>query len=236
MNQTSKIRRAAALLALSVVGGAQANDTQQSLDAIRKAAGEFVKSQIPGEPNTVEIAVGNLDERLRLAACTQPLQATLPAGGLFREKTTVAVSCSAGARWTVYVPVSIATNVSTLILRHAALRGARITAEDIEVQVRKVGGTSASYLTNVTELTNRSLKRPLPAGSALTADVLEEDALVKRGQQVTLLASLSGLEVRAMGRALTDGRAAGRVRVQNLATQRVVEGVVESADVIRVTP
>jgi flagellar basal body P-ring formation protein FlgA len=236
MNQTSKIRRAAALLALSVASGAQAFDAPQSLDAIRRVASEFVKSQIPGEPNTIEISVGNLDERLRLAPCGQPLQASLPVGAAFRERTTVAVTCPAATRWTVYVPVSISTNVSALVLRHAAVRGARIRVEDVEVQTRKVPGTSASYLTNVSELTNRALRRPLPAGSVLTADAFEEMALVKRGQQVTLLAALGGIEVRATGLALADARAASRVRVQNMSSQRVVEGVVESANVIRVTP
>ena len=62
------------------------------------------------------------------------------------------------------------------------------------------------------------------------------DTVVKRGQQVTLLASVGGIEVRATGRALNDAQAAGRVRVQNLASQMVVEGVVESGSVIRVTP
>jgi len=236
MKHTSKTRRAAALLALGAVSGAQAFDTPQSLDAIRKAADEFVRSQIPGEPNTVEVSVGALDERLRLASCSERLQAALPAGAMFRENTTVAVTCPGSTRWTVYVPVSIVTNVSTLVLRHAAARGAHLAQEDIEVQVRKVAGTSASYLTSVTELTRRTLRRPLPAGTVLTVDVFDEDAVVKRGQQVTLLASAGGLEVRATGRALNDGHVAGRVRVQNLASQRVVEGVVESADVIRISP
>jgi flagellar basal body P-ring formation protein FlgA len=236
MNHTSTIRRAAALLALGVVGTAQAVDTPQSLEAIRKAAQQFVRAQIPGEPNTVEISVGALDERLRLAACSKPLQAALPAGGTFREKTTVAVTCPGETRWTVYVPVSIATNVSTLVLRHAALRGTRVTAEDVEVQVRQVAGTSASYLTNVTDLTGLTLKRPLAAGSVLTADAFQADTVVKRGQQVTLLASAGGIEVRAVGRALSDGQAASRVRVQNLSSQLVVEGVVEGGNVIRVTP
>lgn len=127
MMHTSKIRRAAAILALGFIGGAHSADSTQSLDAIRKAAEEFVRSQIPGQPNTLEVAVGPLDERLRLAACEGPLQATLPAGATFRAKTTVAVTCRSGSRWTVYVPVSIATNVSVLILRHAALRGTRLS-------------------------------------------------------------------------------------------------------------
>lgn len=236
MQHTSRIRRAAVLLALGAVATVQAVETPQSLEAVRKAAQQFVQEQIPGEPDTLEISVGTLDERLRLAPCNEPLQASLPAGAAFREKTTIAVTCPGGTRWTVYVPVSIATNVSTLVLRHAALRGARVGLEDVEVQVRKVGGASAGYLTNVTELTDRVLKRPLAAGSVLSADAFEADVLVKRGQQVTLLAALSGIEVRAPGRALSDGRAAGRVKVQNLTSQLVVEGVVESGSVIRVTP
>src|SRR5918994_7457189 len=110
MIHTTKVCRAAALLALAAASGAQATDTTQSLEAIRRAAQVFVRSQIPGEPNTVEIAVGMLDARLRLAACPEPLHAALPSGARFGEKTTVVVTCRGGARWTVYVPVSIETN------------------------------------------------------------------------------------------------------------------------------
>ena len=64
--------------------------------------------------------------------------------------------------------------------------------------------------------------RPLAAGSGLTVDAFMADSMVKRGQQVTLLASAGGLEVRANGLALSDGGSADRVRVQNLASQLVV--------------
>ena len=130
MRHTSKIRSAAVLLALGAVSAAQASDTTQSLEAIRQAAQMFVRSQIPGEPNTVQIAVGALDAGLRLAVCAEPLQAALPSGAMFREKTTVAVTCRGGTRWTVYVPVSIETNVAILTLRHAGLPGARRRATD----------------------------------------------------------------------------------------------------------
>ena len=130
MRHTSKLRHAAVLLALGAVSAAQATDSTQSLEAIRQAAQMFVRSQIPGEPNTVQIAVGALDAGLRLAVCAEPLQAALPSGAMFREKTTVAVTCRGGTRWTVYVPVSIGTNVSILTLRHAGLPGTRRRAID----------------------------------------------------------------------------------------------------------
>jgi flagella basal body P-ring formation protein FlgA len=42
------------------------------------------------------------------------------------------------------------------------------------------------------------------------------------------------LEIRASGRALMDAPAGARIQVQNLSSLTVVEGVVESADVVRV--
>jgi flagellar basal body P-ring formation protein FlgA len=104
------------------------------------------------------------------------------------------------------------------------------------VQTRMVSGTADSYLTDVAELSGRTLKRPLGAGAALTADAMMADSVVRRGQQVTLLAAVGGMEVRARGVAMTDAPAAGRVKAQNLSSGRIVEGIVESADVIRVSP
>jgi flagella basal body P-ring formation protein FlgA len=132
--------------------------------------------------------------------------------------------------------VNIETQTSVLVLRHAAGRGARLTAEDVEVQTRTVTGASDDYLTESAELAGRTLKRPLGAGAAVTADALVADSLIKRGQQVTLLAAAGGMEVRARGVAMNDAPAAGRIKAQNLSSGRIVEGFVESADVIRITP
>jgi flagellar basal body P-ring formation protein FlgA len=62
------------------------------------------------------------------------------------------------------------------------------------------------------------------------------DVLIHQGQQVTLIATVGGLQVRATGKALANGSAGARLRVQNLSSLKVVEGVVENEDVIRVAP
>jgi flagellar basal body P-ring formation protein FlgA len=216
---------------------AQANTTMQSLDVIRAAAQAYVKEHVPKQaPGTVHVTVGALDSRLRLAECSEPLKAALPPGASFRARMTIAVSCPAGSNWTVYVPVTVETQTSVLVLKHAAARGVRLTSQDVEVQTRMVSGSADDYLTEVAELSGRTLKRPLGAGAALTADAMMADSLIRRGQQVTLLAAVGGMEVRARGVAISDAPAAGRVKVQNLSSGRIVEGIVESADVIRVSP
>lgn len=216
---------------------AQANAGIQPLDAIRATAQSYVKEHVPGpRPGAVEVTVGSLDSRLRLANCSEPLKASLPPGATFRARMTVAVSCPAATSWTVYVPVTIQTEIPVLVLKRAAARGVRLTSQDVEVQTRLVSGPADSYLTDVAELSGRTLKRPLGAGAALTADAMMADAVIRRGQQVTLLAASGAMEVRARGVAMADAPAAGRVKAQNLSSGRIVEGIVESADVIRITP
>lgn len=240
MNRVSIFRRFVlwfALSALCVPMLALAEDGLQSLDAIRAAAQTYVKKQIPSQaPGTVDVNVGALDARLRLASCAEPLKVSLAPGANFTARMMIAVGCPSGSAWTVYVPVTVESHTPVLVLRHPATRGAKLTAEDVEVQTRVVAGTGSTYVTDVTQLARRTLKRPLGAGTAVTLDALVDDALVKRGQHVTLLAAAGGLEVRAFGLAMNDAPAAGRVRVQNLSSNRIVEGVVETADVIRITP
>jgi flagellar basal body P-ring formation protein FlgA len=242
MNLATTFRRFAPRITITALSVAIASPVfaeaeVQSLDAIRAAAEGFVKQNVPKQQQEgVHVNVGALDSRLRLAACADPLKVALPTGATFRGRMTLAVSCAGGATWTVYVPVSVETQVSVLVLRHAVGRGSRITAGDVEVQTRMVSGSSDDYLTDVAELDGRSLKRPLGAGAALTAEAMAADALVKRGQQVTLLAAVGGMEVRATGVAMTDAPGGGRVKAQNLSSGRIVEGVVETSNVIRITP
>ncbi len=240
MKKVSIFRRVLPGLVASLVAMpalAQGDGSIQSLDAIREAAQTFVMRNVPQPaPGAMTVNVGALDPRLRLAPCADPLKVSLPVGATFRDRMTVAVGCAGPSSWTVYVPINIETQSPVLVLRRAASRGARLTADDVEVQTRIVRGTGASYLTEVAELAGRTLKRPLGAGAALTAEVMADELIVKRGQHVTLLAAAGGLEVRAAGVALNDAAAAGRVRVQNISSNRIVEGVVESADVIRITP
>ena len=89
---------------------------------------------------------------------------------------------------------------------------------------------------DVDALARNTLIRPLAAGAVLTMDALVPDFIVKQGEAVTLLASVGGIEVRAPGRALSDGRDGARIKVQNLGSLRVVEGVVDTTHVIHVTP
>jgi flagellar basal body P-ring formation protein FlgA len=212
---------------------------RQSLDALRAAAEQFVRTQlgtrsaVQPDATRLKVAIGTLDERLRLAACRSAPLAALPDGAAFAARMTIGIRCVDPA-WTVYVPVSVQSETQVLVATHALARNLTPGATDVESQTRWVPGFAHLYVTDLKALAGRHLRIPIAQGNALTVDMLAADVLVKRGQRVTLLASAGGFEVRAQGEALADSGAGGRVRVQNLASHQVVEGVAESATLVRV--
>ena len=71
--------------------------------------------------------------------------------------------------------------------------------------------------------------RPISSGAVITNQLLLAAKAVQRGQSVTLVADAGGLSVRMAGRALSDGLVNQRVRVQNLSSGKIVEGIARSA-------
>ena len=208
----------------------------QSLDGIRAAAEQVITSQVQTTNTSIRTyaQAGTLDSRLRLAACTVALQGFLPSGVTISARTTAGVRCAAPL-WSVYVPVSVESELDVLVLKAAAARGAQLRAEDVETRRRRVPGFPTAYVSDIAALAGWHLKSAAGPGAPLTTDLLVRDILVKRGQRVTLLAVVGGIEVRAQGEAVSDATAAGRVKVQNLSSRKVVEGQVETADRVRVS-
>jgi flagellar basal body P-ring formation protein FlgA len=235
MNRSSP--RIVCFLTLVVAASSMAHaQTMQSPDDLRRAAEAFMveRLHIAGSGVVTHATAAALDSRLRLQSCTRPLQGLLATGAQVTANITVGVRCTSPL-WTVYVPVAIESEMKVLVLRQAATRNAALGPADIEVQTRRVPGAAASYLTTVDQLQGRHLRMPAAPGTALTVEQFAADILVKRGQRVTLVASLGGLEVRAQGEAMADATATGRVRVLNLSSRKVVEGQVESTDRVRVS-
>jgi flagella basal body P-ring formation protein FlgA len=147
----------------------------------------------------------------------------------------VGVACDGPVHWTVYVPVTVESRISVLVLKHPVPRDARLTSEDVNVETRKVTGLATAFLTDVSDLRARTTGRPLPLGTTLTMDMFKADMVIKHGQDVTVIASAGGIEVRAAGRALADAAGGARLKVQNLSSLKIVEGVVEGPDLVRVS-
>jgi len=203
----------------------------ESPERIRTIARDYAQ-QLSGTGTQVEATA--LDERLRLPACKQSPSAFMPQGNNGRGAITVGVRCDAPVAWTLYVPVRISQTMQVLVLSRSLGRGEVITTDMLSLQSRDTAALPYGYLNNLADAIGKTLKRPMVAGSVLSPDAMETQRIIKRGQLVTVISRIGGLEVRAQATALSDAGQGDRLRAENKSSHRVIEGVVRSADTIEV--
>jgi flagellar basal body P-ring formation protein FlgA len=225
---------ALALLALLACGSGFAQ-SPQPLDGIRVSAEQALRAVIDPSLSGVQLSALPLDARLRLPACQAKLDTFVTPPRHNQSRSPVRVSCAAPT-WTLHVPVEIRRTHAVLVLRRAVGRGEPIATADVSTQTRVLPGLGSPFVSSLDQLNGRLTRRPVPEGTALPADALTAALLIHRGQTVTLLANASGFEVRAPGKAMADAAARQRVRVQNLNSLKIVEGVAENDGVVRVLP
>lgn len=226
----------AVLLAPASFGQALQSTTLQDVESIRTIAADHIRQLLqPPATVTLHAEAGILDRRLRLPACTQAPQAFSPSGELrAATRLTIGVRCESPA-WSVYVPVTVESELAVLVTTRALPRNAAVTAQDVESRRRRVPGVAAGYLVAMDQLAGRHLRNPVGPGTPLDVELLAPDVLIRRGQRVTLVAAAGNLEVRAQGEAIADATPNGRIRVLNLNSRRIVEGQVESRDSVRIS-
>ena len=224
------------VLCLCRVATATADDAPawQSLERIRQAALDHVRAELAPAHGKHTVNAAPLDARLHLQACTAPLEAFTPPGGRRGANGTVGVSCAGPQPWKIYVSVRVSTRDRVLVATHALARDAVLGPADYSYVERNVDLLPQGYVGDTVRLAGMRLRRPVSAGSVFTPSMLASVPLIARGQQVTLEASGDSLHIRMAGEALGEAALGQRVRVRNLSSERVVEGVVRSAQVVEV--
>jgi len=220
------------LCAAALVHASPVPEGTTSNHSIQLAAEQAIRARVGQDSGGLSLTLAPLDPRLRLAACDQPLQSFITEDGQVRHQTTVGVRCDGTIRWTIYTSVTVESTARVLVSRYALPREAMLTAADFDVQTRRIPGLASTYLADAASLDGQRLLMPVGAGQPLSRDALAPAPLVRRGQQVIIVAHASGIEVRMAGVALADGRLADHIRVQNVSSQRIVEAIIRSDSLV----
>lgn len=220
-----------------LVSFATAGETARHMDpsAIRATVERHVR-ELAGDPPGLEVTAGRLDPRLALAECDGELTPFLPPGSTVRARVTAGLRCEGSRPWSIYLPVDVVSDADVLVARRPLARGESPLADDFTASRRRVPGLAVGYPATPEALAGRKLRRPITAGELLKADALEPIPLVRRGQQVTLIARAGGIDVRVAGIALSDAGAGDRLRMQNPASGRTVEGTVQPDGSVATSP
>ncbi|MBT8121609.1 MAG: flagellar basal body P-ring formation protein FlgA [Gammaproteobacteria bacterium] len=228
------IHYALAVLMLALTGTVTGGQLQDHA-SIKRAAESFitdvVRSSHGAEPT---VRAGSLDSRLRLTRCDIPLEAFQPGGSRALGNTTVGIRCTGNTSWTLYVPVSVSLFGDVVVAARPLTRATLLTAADLKMARRDLAQLHSGYFGSIDQAIGKQAGRNIAVDTAISTSLVKEPLAVKRGQRVSLVALAGGLEVRMTGEAMSDGTKGQRIKVRNLRSKRVVDGIVKSATTIQV--
>jgi flagella basal body P-ring formation protein FlgA len=218
-----------------ITTGPAASETIQDHRAIQATAESFIADVILSSHGAEPVVkAGSLDSRLRLKQCDSPLEAFQPAGSRALGNTTVGVRCTGNITWTLYVPVSTSLFGDVVVAARPLPRASLLAKQDLKLARRDLARLHSGYYSHIEQVVGLQTGRNIAMDTAISSLLVKEPLAVKRGQRVNLTAGAGGIEVRMTGEAMSDGTAGERIKVRNLSSKRVVDGIVKSATTIQV--
>jgi flagella basal body P-ring formation protein FlgA len=235
-------QRAATWLAWACLAGlaalavpARAQEQTPELGAITQRWLDAALAQDQGAlPLRMEVSVGQLDPRLRLAPCAR-VEPHLPAGARLWGRTRLGLRCVEGAvRWNVYLPITVKAFGPAWVLAGGVAAGAVLKEGDaIESEV-DWAAESAAIVARPEAWVGLIAARPLQAGQALRQNMVRAPDLFQSGASVRVVVQGQGYAVTASGQALSAGAQGQNVRVR-MSNGRLVSGIVQEDGTIEAT-
>jgi flagella basal body P-ring formation protein FlgA len=215
-----RIRALAALvlLALAATGAAAQLSplSPELLSHVQRLALDGAQAGAPAQAR-VEVELGQLDPRLRLAPCRQ-IQPYLPAGLKMWGKSRIGLRCldaaQGGARWNVSLPVVVRVYARALVAGVGLPAGTVLTPGLLQLAEVDIAAEPGQVFTADAALEGRSLQRPLAPGEALRSSDLKLRRWFAVGERVLVLASGTGYAISSEAQALEPGLEGQDVRVR----------------------
>lgn len=219
------------LLALAWASGAGATTPDNPDDTAAKAqaaAEQAVREHFGMPGDRIEVAAVPINSRLRLEACGLPLRASVAERAKPVSLVTAQVQCPQAGGWSIRVAVHMQLFRDVLVSTRPLLRGDGLRAADVRVEQRDVTHLGYGYIDSIERVAGRTLSRALRTNSVLTPNALGGRQMVRAGDRVEVIARLGGIVVRANGVALGSGDSGSRLRVRNVDSGKIVDGIIKA--------
>ena len=182
-----------------------------------------------GTRNRIEIRVGQLDTRVQLAPCASA-EPFVPPGIKLWGRTQVGIRCTAGASWSVRLPVHIQVFAMVAIANTALSQGAALNASDVRLEEFDLTRENTPLVTDPTTLNGKQLTRSIAAGQPLRVDALRVPPTINAGDPVQIIVVGQGFSLTSDGVALTPGSEGQSLRVRT-ESGRVIAGTLRDRTV-----
>jgi len=165
----------------------------------------------------VEVVVGQLDQRLRLAPC-QRVEPYLPPNARLWGKSRIGLRCAQGtSNWNVYLPITIKAYGRALVATTGVASGSVLKAGDLVEAEVDLAEDASPALVDPGQAVGRTVAQALRPGQSLRSGHLKARVWFAAGDTVKVLALGAGFSLEGEAQALSNGIEGqpARIRTEN---------------------
>lgn len=224
-----------ALVAVAMCAGSGARAQDLGLQEMAQSwiNGALEAQNAQGQALRMEVIVGTLDSRLRLAPCAS-VEPYLPTGSRLWGRSRIGLRCTDGmVRWNVSLPLTVNAYGSAWVLKNPVAAGTELTERDL-VQAEVNWAEDPSPIVREPSLwLGQVASRPLLAGQAIRQNMLRPALVFQAGATVRVIAQGAGFSVTGEAQALSAGTVGqlARVRFEN---GKIGSGIVLDANTVKI--
>jgi flagellar basal body P-ring formation protein FlgA len=207
------LKRAALLGLLGAAGAAAAQPA--SVEAWQTQIQQLAQQASAGMPHgtRVEVDVGAFDPRLKLAPCAR-ITPYLPTGTRLWGRAQVGLRCAEGARWSVFLPVTVKVFTQAWTVNQPLALGTVVKTEHLQLDEVDIAAEPSPVVLQAQSALGRPLARALKPGQVLREADLKARQWFAAGDTVRIVSIGPGFAISADGQALGPGVEGQPVKVR----------------------
>ncbi|MDQ6630105.1 MAG: flagellar basal body P-ring formation chaperone FlgA [Pseudomonadota bacterium] len=179
-----------------------------------------------GEPtgSRLEVVIGQLDPRLRLAPCRR-VEPYLPVGVRLWGKARIGLRCKEGATaWNVFLPITVKVYGRAVILAGGGAAGSVLSEADVSVAEVDLAEEFTAAIVDPKLAVGRTLAQAMRPGQTLRQGQLKLRQWFAAGDTVKVIAAGDGFALESEGQALGNGLEGQLARVRT-ESGKIVSGL-----------
>lgn len=183
-------------------------------------------------PLRMEVSVGALDSRLRLASCSR-VEPYIPVGTRLWGRTRLGLRCIEGlGKWNVFLPVTIKAIGRAWVMRRDVTPGTVLGEADVMESEVDWAEEPSPIIADPGLWVGQVAVRNLMTGQALRQNMVRPAQVFQAGAQIRIVAQGTGFQITSDGQAISPGVVGqlARVRMDN---GRVMSGTVLDARTVK---
>jgi len=198
---------------------------------LENLAKTFVQKQIPFPKNgLMKVQVVNIDPRIKITTCNQPLQLNIPENHNSRN-INVKISCLDQTPWKIFIPTKVTITVPVVVAKQYIAKGSVLNNGNLDVVFKDNLKIRGEFYSDLRQLENNKAVKSFSKGSIIAPKNI---CLVCKGETVTINAVTSGFTIKTAGIALNSGVLNSVIKVKNKRSGRIISGRVKAANAVEV--